>query len=206
LLAALFLALWAIGIWLPAPATGIKKSMAALLIAGGVCAFITGCVLWLDASQNSAEIVDNEYLYFDVDLSATNTAGEFPGRIVNKASSTFSDVIAWFSPEAAKGKSDPQNQANPYWSLSHLQVVFPFLHSGSPRTGKFLPMGYYFVQYNGTYKNISYYFREFLEIRNFNGSVIQLIDVWKDIPSKGVSTKVYTSDRPVELKDNREPF
>ena len=200
---ALFLALWAAGIWLPGPAKGIKKSMAALLIAGGACALITGVVLWLDASPGGAESAANEFIYFDVDLSAPNAAGAYPGRIINRAPSTFFNVIAWFSPESAKGNADRPDGA--YWSLRPLQVGFPVLHTGGPRTGKFIPLGYYFVQCNATYNDISYYFRELLQIREYDGSVIQLIDVWKISPD-GKQTKVYTSDRPNELKDDRQPF
>jgi hypothetical protein len=150
--------------------------------------------------------VSGEYLYFDVDIAAgANSAGFFPGRIVNVAPSTFFNVDSWFSLEAGKGKADPQDGTNPYWSLRPLKVFMPILHSGGPRTGKFLPMGYYFVQCNATYKDISYYFRELLEIREYQGAVIQLIDVWKNGPD-GKTTKVYASDRPAALTDNREPF
>jgi hypothetical protein len=183
--------------------TGRPFWMPAACINLGLCLIVIGW-LWHISKE---PIATNEYLYFDVDLAAgTNTGGGYPGRIFNLAPSTFSNVIAWFSPEAGKGIADPQNESNPYWSLRYLQVGMPILHSGGPRTGKFIPAGYYFVQCNATYKDISYYFRELLEIREYNGSVIQLIDVWRTTPATGELVKVYTSDRPAELRDNREPF
>jgi hypothetical protein len=49
---ALFLALWAVGLSLPARAKRIKKLLAAFLIAGGITALVSGLVLYLDKSPS----------------------------------------------------------------------------------------------------------------------------------------------------------
>jgi hypothetical protein len=56
LVLALFLAIWAVGLILPAPAKGAKKLLAAFLIAGGITVVVTGIVLYLDVSPSGQSV------------------------------------------------------------------------------------------------------------------------------------------------------
>jgi hypothetical protein len=51
---ALFLGLWAVCLSLPAPSKGLKKLLAAILIAGGITATVFGFVLYFEASASRA--------------------------------------------------------------------------------------------------------------------------------------------------------
>jgi hypothetical protein len=195
LLVALFLALWAVGIWLPGPAKGIKKSMAAMLIAAGVCALIVGVVLWLDRAETS----DDEYIVFDVEnLGPSNLTGPFALWIANAAPGPFEHVDSWFSPWAAAG--DGHNQA--YWSIGQfLKVVFPVLQHGRVLFGREIPPGDYLIQCDATLRGLSYHFDEHLEIREQDGAFIQSIEVRRRISGKDDKV-VYSSQRPVSTGIN----
>jgi len=63
----------------------------------GFCLIVFGVIRHFSEGPSLMK-VDSEYLYFDVDIAAgQNPEGEFAGRIVNKASSTFTNVDSWFS-------------------------------------------------------------------------------------------------------------
>jgi len=136
------------------------------------------------------------FFYFTVDLlNVRDLTSLRPGRIVNECPKPFQAVDSWFSPEAAQRNPEPRTEQNPYWWLRHLKVVMPLLHKGAFRTGKDIPIGHYWIEYHGIYDGQSCGFNELLRIREHNGELVQLIDVWKD----GVG-KVYTSPRPPELE------
>lgn len=77
LVLALFLAIWAGLIWMPSPAKGLKKSMAAFLIASGACALIVGVVLYLDQTPQ-AKIGS---LHSLTNLELRNAAMEFAAKL-----------------------------------------------------------------------------------------------------------------------------
>jgi len=147
-----------------------------------------------------------DYFYFKADLANDKDAPtEFPLLIVNEKPKPFYRIVAWFSPASVKG-----NANNPaYWSRPDLKVVWPLLTIGAFRTGTPAPMGYWRIEYNAIYKSadgeeLSCGFVELLELQKFNGTTVQLIDVWRR-DSATSEIKVYATERPSELRDARAP-
>jgi hypothetical protein len=150
-------------------------------------AFIYSALVWVVPAWRKWR--RGPFCYFRLDiLDPENLTADNPISIVNDGDIPFHNVDSWFSPVSAKRKPDPLG--NPYWSLRHLKIVWTPLHKGGFRTGKMLPPGAYFIEYNAIYEGLSFGFVERLELRKFDGKLIQLIDVYD---SSG--EKIYSSPR-----------
>jgi hypothetical protein len=151
------------------------------------------------SAELSSQKQTDPFFYFSADiLDPKNLTAACPGRIVNEGNIPFHEVDSWFSPEAANRNPDPPD--GDYWSLRHLKVTWRTLHRGAFRTGKNIPPGHYWVEYNAICNDVSCGFHELLRIREFKGELVQLIDVWKD-----GGGKVYSSPRPPELNSLPAP-
>lgn len=189
LLLALFLAIWAALLCLPSPARGAKRSMAAMLIAGGICALIAGIVFWLDPTS------DNDYLFYAVDIAdPKDIAANLPVYIRTPSSGTFEIVDPWWAPWGSEKTIYPEDKTNPYWSIGHeMKVAFRVVRGGA-KYGRSIPAGDYIIQYDATFKDINYHFDEHLNIQAHDGILIQKIDVWRLIVPGGKQALVYSGD------------
>ena len=191
LVLALFLALWAVGIWLPSPAKGVKKSMAALLIAAGACALITGVVLFLDSSAP----VDDAYLFYWVEITNPNDLRALlPVHITSRSPGTFEKVDPWWAPWGSEKSASPLDTTTPYWSIGkEMKVFFSFVRAGA-LYGRAIRAGDYLIQYDATLKDVNYHFDEHLNIEAHDGSLVQKIDVWRMVVPGGQQSLVYSAD------------
>jgi hypothetical protein len=165
----------------------------AALLNLGVSAVITGIAYSYTSIPAGAAA---EYLYFYADMADdTNPGNLIPLAIRNTSSGPYMNVIAWFSPASAKGNPDLQD----YWSLGPLRYINAVQQAGNYRAGRALPLGYYRIEITCNKGEKTANFVELIELREFGGKVVPLVDVWGD------GIKLYTSPRPAELQDNRTP-
>jgi energy-coupling factor transporter transmembrane protein EcfT len=123
------------------------------------------------------EHASGAFLYFDVDLGdASDVTSPRPGRIVNVEDEPFHNVTSWFSPSSAKREPNPPGGA--YWSLRDLKFDLTPLHKGIFWTGKMIPPGDYCIEYNAIREGKSLGFVERLQLVEFDGKLVQLVDVW----------------------------
>jgi hypothetical protein len=121
---ALFLALWAIFIWVPAPSKGLKKSVAAFLISAGVCALIIGLVAWLDPSLLHDKEPAQNFAYVGTLSQAENPFANHFAIVNNRTGGPLPNVMVSIQ------------KANDVSSIR--QVFFPYV----PQDGRFfVPIG-----------------------------------------------------------------
>jgi hypothetical protein len=75
-----------------------------------------------------------------------------------------------------------------------MKVFFPVVRGGT-LYGRSISANDYVIQYDATFRGLSYHFDERLNIRAQDGILTQKIDVWRTI-SGGERTLVYSGDRP----------
>lgn len=175
LILALLCALWAAFIWLPSPAKGLKKSMAALLIAGGTCALITGIVMYFDPS-----LVKPEYDFPWVYATASYQDGKLQkitASIGAQGTARQHNVLIHFT---ALTKDKPMKGAGQMPLLS-------FIDPGSANTPWQLDLGNYFI----TMRTDVGMFRESLSLTIENDQIRQHIRILND-----ADEVVYEADIP----------
>lgn len=192
LLLALFCALWGLLIWLPAPAKGRKKTMAAILIAVGACALIFGVVLYLDPTLEA----DNDYMYFWADNPPANTPGQFPIHVASPCTGAFRDLRVWWAPWGSQSKPQPKSPDNPYWSIGFSMKSPVNLIRGGADYGRSISPGDYSIEYDATLREVNYHFDEHLIIENKDGKLVQKIDVWRTVVPGGEKILVYSGSKP----------
>jgi hypothetical protein len=168
----------------------------ALILIGGLVGLIGA--FKIDAAKMNGNRAPEGLLYFDADLRGKTTADSIPLQLHNTSDEPFLNVRAWFSPASAKGNPDPPG--GPYWTLAHLKYVNSVQQAGVFWSGQQIPLGYYRIEMIAN-KDKSVGFNELLELREFEGKIIQLVDVWAGGQQGG--GKLYTSPRPDELRDSR---
>jgi hypothetical protein len=78
------------------------------------------------------------------------------------------------------------------------------LYNGSSLAGSSLQKGYYMIQSIASLNGFGVGFIELFEIKEYNGTLVQLVDVWS-VEGDVVTTKLYTSPRVAGLNDGRKP-
>lgn len=137
----------------------------------GICLVVIGLVFHF-----SRERRDNEYFFFRVEIrDPSNLTAELPIWITNQAPSPFMTVNSWFSPWGVTNASDPA-----YWSTGGpLSIAVSVLQHGTFSSGKSIHPGDYQIEYDATYRGLSFHFFEHLTIEERDGSLIQRINVYR---------------------------
>jgi len=149
-----------------------------LLINTAICMIALG-IVW---HFSKTEKVDADYFYFEGRiLNSKNLTAEIPLVICNNSTAPFEDVDPWFSPAEVNGNAFPQDETNPYWSRRDLKVFWPKLQHGSFLYGKSVPPRAWRIEVESNFKGTSNHFLEILEFVEYQGKLIQVINVWKTV-------------------------
>lgn len=65
-----------------------------------------------------------------------------------------------------------------------MKVVFPWVRGGV-KYGPSISAGEYLIQYDTTHKDVNYHFDEHLNIHVVDGSLVQKIEVWRNVVPDG---------------------
>jgi hypothetical protein len=75
--------------------------------------------------------------------------------------------------------------------------LFPWVRGGA-KYGRSISAGEYLIQYDATHKDVNYHFDEHLNIYAVDGSLVQKIDVWRNVVPGGDRKLVYSADTSKE--------